>query len=105
MSTYRATTPSDTFTFKEDISNYVKIQIAYKQNDTEIVKLYENGTIPSGMEIIGNTIFITLTQEEMNTFEEGPASVQVRVKRVGGKVDATPKYYIRIKDVNNEEIL
>lgn len=105
MSTYRATTPTDTFTFKEDISNFVKIQIAYKQNDVTVVKLYDNGNIPSGMEITGNTVAITLSQEETSKFEEGPAWVQIRIKRVSGKVDATPKYYIRIKDVNDEEVL
>lgn len=102
---YRATTPTHTFTLPIATSTCSEIQVAYQQNDLTLVKHYQDGTLPSGMTLDGNSVIIILTQEETLAFSKGRASVQVRVLTNTGTVMASQKFSISIFDVINEEVL
>ena len=102
---YRLTTPEHTFTLPENISDYKVVQIAYKQSATKFVKTYANGEASSGMSISGNTVIVTLTQEETKKFKRGEASVQVRALTMTDKAVASKQFLFTVEDVNNEDIL
>ena len=102
---YRVTTPTHTFTLPESTNSYSVIQIAYRQKAVDLVKQYEDGTAPSGMELDGNDVIITLTQEETKQFAPGSAKVQVRALTTQGEALASKIFTIYIDDVINEEVL
>lgn len=102
---YRVTTPTHTFTLPDAANTYSVIQIAYRQKSVNLVKQYEDGTAPSGMELDGNNVIIMLTQEETKQFSAGSAKVQVRVLTAQGEALASKIFTISIDDVINEEVL
>ena len=102
---YRATTPTHTFTLPENASTYDVIQVAYRQKGVSLVKQYEDNTAPSGMELDGKNVIITLTQEETKAFRSGVVEAQVRVLTSQGGAFASQIFNISIRDVINEEVL
>ena len=102
---YRATTAEHTFTMPEDTSVYDIIQITYKQRAKKLVKTLIEGREASGIMAVGDTVLVTLTQEETRRFSVGKATVQVRVLRSDGKAYASEEFIIDVKGVNNEDIL
>lgn len=102
---YRVTTPEHTFTLPESISNYKVVQVAYKQSAFKLVKTYADGEASSGMSISGDTVIVTLTQEETKKFKKGDASVQVRALTTCDRAVASKHFPFTIEDVNNEDIL
>lgn len=102
---YRVTTPEHTFTLPELISSYKVVQIAYRQGSLKFTKTYEDGEASSGMSISGNTVIVSLTQEETKRFKKGEASVQVRALTSNDKAVASKQFPFTIEDVNNEDIL
>ena len=101
---YRVTTPTHTYTLPNNANTYDVIQVAYKQKNINIVKQYEDGTAPSGMELNGKNVIITLTQEETKQFQPGSVYAQVRVL-VNDASYASQIFKIFINDVINEEVL
>ena len=102
---YRVTTPEHTFTLPEPISSYKVVQIAYRQSAFKFAKTYADGEASSGMSISGNTVIVSLTQEETKKFKKGEASVQVRALTSNDKAVASKQFTFTIEDVNNEDIL
>ena len=103
---YRVTTPTHTFALPMQTSELAEIQIQYKQGSVSILKHYENGTLPSGMTLDGNKVYVRLTQEETKQFAPKPqASVQVRVLTNDNTALASQKFNIIIHNVLNEDIL
>ncbi len=103
---YRVTTPTHTFTLPDTASNYEEIQITYKQRDVEIVKHYQDETLPSGMSFDGQDVIIRLTQEETKSFKAGEkVSVQVRVLTQGNDAYASRSFNVNVYPVLNDEVL
>ena len=102
---YRVTTPEHVFKLPEDASVYEVIQITYKQGSTKLVKLCDDGSVPSGVRIIDDTVIVTLTQAETKKFRRGELTVQVRALKNNGKAYASTRFPIAVEEVNNEEIL
>ena len=104
---YRATTPAHVFELPETVADHYKeVQITYKQNDSELIKHYQDGITPPGMTIDGKTVTVRLTQEETLKFKaHSSASVQVRVLDTLDNVMASEKMKLNIKSVLNEEKL
>lgn len=103
---YTATTPSDTFTLPIETNTCTKIQVTYTQGKYKIVKLYQNGTLPSGMTLDGKKIIIRLTQDETKGFNsDGMINVQVRVKTQTDDVFASQKWKVYVDTSLDEEIL
>ena len=102
---YRVTTPEHTFTLPESATSYKVIQVAYRQGSMKMLKTSANGSMSEGMSISGDTVIITLTQEETKKFKKGTASVQVRALTLADKAVASRKFDFEVEDVNNEDIL
>lgn len=101
---YRATTPTHVFTLPFETSTCTEIQVAYKQNNHELVRHYQDGTLPEGMTLDGKDVNIFLSQEDTLAFSRGKAQVQIRVLK-SGKVMASQKMNVSVYDVINEEVL
>lgn len=106
---YRATTPVHTFKLPENANSYDEIQVAYKQTaqsgDINLVKHYENETLPSGMIFDGKNVIVTLTQAETKLFNKGNLTVHLRVRTSDGHVYPTKKWTVSVEQSNNEDIL
>ena len=103
---YRATTPTHQFILPFDTSECKEIQVTYKQGGKSIIKHYQDGTIPPGMTLDGENVFIRLTQEETLTFKPGKSvKAQIRVLTETNDAMASQKFDIKLNDVLNEEIL
>lgn len=102
---YRVTTPTHTFALPIQTSECAEIQIQYKQGSVSILKHYQDGTLPSGMSLDGNKVYVRLTQQETKQFEPKQASVQVRVLTTENNALASQKFKININNVLNEDIL
>ena len=79
--------------------------MVYKQRNVELIKHYQDDTLPSGMTLDGKDVIVKLTQEETKAFAASPAEVQVRVLTVGNDSYASQIFKIQTADVLNEEIL
>lgn len=106
---YRVTTPTHTFTLPIQTNTCVKIQVTYRQLATKLSKIYQDQTLPSGMELDGKKVIVKLTQEETKAFNatdpENPVYAQVRAKTVGGDVFASQKFRVSLDDVLDDEVL
>lgn len=100
------TTPVHTFNLPIDTSLLAKIKVTYRQGGYKrLEKLYENGVLPDGMTLDENTVIILLTQEETRLFSAGEAEVQIKVKSLDSKVNASQKFKFKVSDVLDNEIL
>lgn len=102
---YRATTPTHTFTLPIETSSCTEIQLTYQQDDTVLVKHYQDGVLPEGMTLDGKDVNVFLTQEETKQFKKGKAYAQIRVLTNAQKVMASQKMALSVHDVFNEEVL
>lgn len=102
---YRVTTPTQTFKMPISTSECSKIQLTYKQGDTKLVKLYEDGVLPEGMILDDDQVIQMLSQEETKAFKKGTATVQLRALLSSGKAYASAAFDLDVKEVLNEEIL
>lgn len=101
----RVTTPVHTFTLPFDTSLCDAIEVVYKQFYKKLVKRYENGKLPDGMELNGKDIVITLSQEETGRFSKGTAKIKIRVLTKSGRVLPSDEMEIDIEDTFSEDIL
>ena len=103
---FRATTPIHTFSLPIETSDCKDIQVTYKQKKTVVLEKYMNdGVLPSGMEIDGKDVIITLTQDETKLFVAKMATVQIRVLTNSGVASASEIFNIQVKDVLHDNIL
>lgn len=99
----RATTPSHTFTFPEEVevANVTDILISYSQCGKKILeKTLNDVTIDTNH----NAFNLTLTQKETDSFAPGKALIQVRAK-TGDKALASQMIWLTVKPVLNSEEL
>ena len=95
----RTTTPTHVFQLNEPLS-FEAIQLTYKQEgDIILVKTEDDCTID------GNTISVTLTQEETKKFSAGIAYAQIKAIDNSGNVIATNPVAIHVQEVLNEVLL
>lgn len=74
---YRFTTPTHTFTFRYDVSNYQEILITYVQKSQIVLEKHKSDLVISED---GKTASFKLTQEESSLFDcPVPVYIQVRV--------------------------
>lgn len=81
----RGTTPKHTFTIPFDTSELDDVRVIYGQDD---VVLFKKET--ADCSLAGNTISVTLTQEETLKFDASKlAQIQLRVQKKNGEVLST----------------
>lgn len=102
---YRVTTPTHTFTLPFDTSLCSAIQVTYEQGKVELVKEYNDNTLPSGMTLDGDDVIILLSQEETKQFKLGKVNVQLRVLTTNNEAFASKVFKLPVTDVLNEDIL
>lgn len=100
----RASTPTHTFTFPEEIpiEGLDEIKVTYSQSGKTVLKK-EKSDLTISLE--DNSASYTLTQEEANKFAPGKALVQVRPKSSNGAVLASQMIWLTIKPVLDSEVM
>lgn len=102
---YRYTTPTLPLTITDvDFSQVDNFRIAFKPECEQHLLFIVDADDPI-VDAETRTIYLELTQEQTASIEEGKARVQVRVVYKNGKVGATNKAEITIKDVYDKEIV
>ena len=94
----RATTPTHTFTFPEDVpvNELSDILVTYSQSKSKILeKTLEDMELSAE----DNTASVTLTQEETTRFAPGKALIQVRAKGNNNVVLASQMIWLDVKPV------
>ena len=102
---YRVTTPTHTFTLPIQTSSCKEVQVTYKQNNTELVFHYQDGTLPDGMTFDGKDVIIRLSQEQTKAFKPFIVQTQVRVLTTGNDAYASQVFNVSINEVLNDEVL
>lgn len=101
---YRYTTPTLPITIDGiDFEEVTLFRVAIEQDDIELLKVI-NIDDPS-VDAERKTIYVSLTQEETASMDDGPVDVQARIKFTNGSVLATNKATLSIKDVLDEVII
>ena len=97
----RGTTPTHTFSIPFDESVISSIKIIYAQNkNTVFEKLKEDCVFE------GNTVSITLTQEETFEFDHGyPVEIQIRILTTEGKAIASEIRRVSVGELLDDEVL
>lgn len=98
---YRATTPTHKFKLNISLDTVEELKICYSQKGYKVLKK----TLADCKTENGNTVVVTLTQEETKKFYGSMADVQIKVKTGGGNVLASPIYKILCKDVLDDEVM
>lgn len=94
-------TPKHEFTLPFDVSLIKEFKVTYKQNGEIILEKYFND-----FEVNGNTLSITLTQEETFLFTEGTnVELQARVLTMGGDALASDIRIITAERCLDNEVL
>lgn len=102
---YRYTTPTLPLTIKDvDFSLVDNFRIAFKPECEEHLLFIVDAEDPI-VDAEHRTINLELTQEQTASLEEGKAKIQFRIVYKNGKVGATNKAEITIKDVYDKEII
>lgn len=97
----RGTTPTHTYTLPFDSALISKLRITYKQRDETVLTKSEED-----VEIAGNSVSVTLTQEETLMFDErSMVEIQLKVLTTAGDVLATDVYTIHPLRILDEEVL
>lgn len=101
---YRYTTPTLPITIDDiDFEDVTLFRVAIEQDDVELLKVI-NIDDPS-VDAEHKTIYVSLTQEETASMDDGPVDVQARIKFTNGSVLATNKAALSMKDVLDEVII
>lgn len=93
----RATTPTHTFTFPDDlsVSEVTEVQLTYSQAGNKIL---EKSLKDLSIDADKNYFAITLTEAETNLFAPGKALIQLKAK-INGTVMASQMIWLSIKPV------
>lgn len=67
---YTATTPKYVFRLPFDANQFDKIEVTCERGDTKIVKLYDNDTLPDGMEFNDNLVIVQFKRHGAVIFDE-----------------------------------
>lgn len=103
---YRVTTPTFTYVLPIQTSTCDVVQVTFRQGDTDLIKTYENETLPSGMTFDGKNVVVQLTQEETKAFKaDDMIETQIRVLTNTDAAYASKVFKLTVNDVLNEEIL
>lgn len=102
---YTATTPRYVFRLPFNANQFDKIEVTCERSGTQIVKLYQNETLPDGMEFKDNLVIVQLTQEETLMFKNKESAIIQLRALIDDYVCASAKYLIPISDSLSEEIL
>ena len=104
----RSSTPTHTFTLPFDYQGFCeRFMLSYGQivrGAESIVLQKTESDIGSGVFVEGDTIRLTLTQEETLLFEGASAIVEMKVYTKDKKVLISDKVYVPVQDVLNDEV-
>ena len=97
----QGTTPTHIFTVPFDVSAITTVKVSYIQlGSVVLTKNTEECTLD------GNTISVTLTQEETFLFnEDRSVGIQLRVRTAGGQVLTSVPQYVNVKVCFDKEVL
>ena len=95
------TTPTHTFTLPFEKEMLAEVRITYTQNKKKIITKETDD-----LEIAGNDISLTLTQEETLLFEEGKnVSIQLKIKTTEGLVFNSDIVEMRVDPSLDNEVI
>ena len=97
----RGTTPTHTFNIPFDVDCVVETKVIYSQGDKQVLS---KGT--EDCALVGNTISVTLTQEETFLFDSGKKlKIQLRVLTKEGEALASHIILADVDQCLDEEVL
>lgn len=98
---FRVSTSEFTYELPEDIE-YSEVWVSFKQRDLILTKkLVVGSSADSGIIMDGNTVLVSLDEEETSDFAPGFAWTQVKVKTVGDQVLPSDEFRIIVKAVED----
>lgn len=96
----QGTTPTIQITINDiDLNEMQNIYVVFEQNGYILKKE------SSDLEIEGNTISVSLSQEETLNFKEGTCNIQLRMITKGGVAIASPIKTTKVYRVLNKEVI
>ena len=96
----QGTTPTIQITINDiDLNEMQNIYVVFKQNGYILKKE------SSDLDIEGNTISVSLSQEETLNFKEGTCNIQLRMITYGGIAMASPIKTVNVYSVLNNEVI
>ncbi len=98
----KGTTPSYTFTVNVEAADIDAVIVSFGQNDLEVLCKHNDGRHCT---VDGNTVTVSLTQEDTFLFEEGcHLQAQVRILKTNGEAVSTKTMVIDdvLKSLNEE---
>ena len=96
----QGTTPTIQITINDiDLNEMQNIYVVFEQNGYILKKQ------SSDLDIEGNTISVSLSQEETLNFKEGTCNIQLRMITKGGVAIASPIKTTKVYRVLNKEVI
>ncbi|WP_337929785.1 hypothetical protein [Holdemanella sp.] len=96
----QGTTPTIQITINDiDLNEMQNIYVVFEQNGYILKKE------SSDLDIEGNTISVSLSQEETLNFKEGTCNIQLRMVTKGGVAIASPIKTTKVYRVLNKEVI
>lgn len=96
----QGTTPTIQITINDiDLNEMQNIYVVFEQNGYILKKE------SSDLDIEGNTISVSLSQEETLNFKEGTCNIQLRMITKGGVAIASPIKTTKVYRVLNKEVI
>lgn len=96
----QGTTPTIQITINDiDLNEMQNIYVVFEQNGYILKKE------SSDLDIEGNTISVSLSQEETLNFKEGTCNIQLRMITKGGVAIASPVKTTKVYRVLNKEVI
>lgn len=103
---FRVSTSEFTYELPSDVSEYKIIRVSYQQRDVLLTKQYVvGGTSDSGIVADGDTVVVSLTQEETAMFRPGFAYTQVKVLTLDDKTLPSNEFRIIVQSIEDETIM
>ena len=102
---FRVSTSEFVYELPEDIE-YDTVRVSFSQNTNVFTKqLVVGGSADSGIVADGNTVVVSLTQQETSLFQPGFAYTQVRVLTADERVLISEEFRIVVSATEDTEIM
>lgn len=97
---FRVSTSTFTYELPEDIE-YAEVWVSFKQRDLILTKKLGVSSADSGIIMDGNTVLVSLTEEETSYFAPGFAWTQVKVRTADDQVLPSDEFRIIVKAIED----
>lgn len=102
---FRVSTSEFVYELPEDLE-YTKVRVSFKQRTNVFAKeLVVGGSVDSGIVAEGNTVVVSLTEEETATFRPGLAYTQIKVLAADERVLISDEFRIIVQATEDDTIM